>query len=45
LMAQNFPKYGEGERKNSSTLSRVLLLNHHLKCYLRLATNLENKIT
>jgi len=45
LMAQNFPKYHEGERKNSSTLSRFLLLNHHLKCYLRLATNLENKIT
>ena len=45
LMAQNFPKYGEGERKNSSTLSRVLLLNHNLKCYLRLATNLENKLT
>ena len=35
LMAKNFPKYGEGERKNSSTLSRVLLLNHNLKCYLR----------
>jgi len=45
LVAQNFPKYGEGERKNSSTLSRDLLLNHHLKCYLRLATSLENKVT
>jgi len=45
LKAQNFPKYWEGERKKSSTLSRVLLLNHHLKCYFRLATNLENKIT
>jgi len=45
LMAQNFPKYGEGERKKSSTLSRVLLLNNHLKCYLRLASDFENKIT
>jgi len=45
LKAQNFLKIGEVRGRKTSPVSRVLLLNHHLKCYRRLATNTEKKIT
>jgi len=41
---KTFQKLVKVRERKASTLSTVLLLNHHLKCYSRLATNSE-KIT